>query len=261
MANYDNRPTYGAAVGRGAVDVVDQGLRAHMLRVYNYMTIGLVVTGAVAWAVVNTSLINLFYTVGPNGAVGMSALGWIALFAPLGLVFLLSAGISRMSVGTAQAVFWIYAALMGVSLAPILLIYTGASIAKVFFISAATFGALSLWGYTTSRGPDAVRVVPVHGLIGVIIASVVNIFLASSAVSFAISASNPNRYQSGSLKPKSTSSASCSTERVNTTADTTSPTANSKQETKAPRPWPSCSASTSPSSPSSTNPKSSTPEP
>src|SRR5882757_7087682 len=98
MANYENRPPYGTAVGRGAVDVIDQGLRAHMLRVYNYMTVGLVVTGGVAWAVVNTSLINLFYTVGPTG-YGLSALGWIALFAPLGLVFLLSAGIGRMSVG------------------------------------------------------------------------------------------------------------------------------------------------------------------
>jgi FtsH-binding integral membrane protein len=187
MANYDNRPPYGVAVGRGAVDVVDQGLRAHMLRVYNYMTVGLVVTGGVAWAVVNTSLINLFFTVNPSGSVGLSALGWIALFAPLGLVFLLSAGISRMSVGTAQAVFWIYAALMGISLAPILLVYTGASIAKVFFISAGTFGALSLYGYTTSRDLSAFGSFLFMGLIGIIIASLVNLFLASSAVSFAIS--------------------------------------------------------------------------
>jgi len=157
-----------------------------MLRVYNYMTVGLVVTGAVAWAVVNTSLINLFFTLSPTG-VGLSALGWIALFAPLGLVFLLSAGISRMSVGTAQAVFWIYAALMGISLAPILLVYTGASIAKVFFISAGTFGALSLYGYTTSRDLSAFGSFLFMGLIGVIIASLVNLFLASSAVSFAIS--------------------------------------------------------------------------
>ena len=186
MANYDNRPPYGVAVGRGATDVVDQGLRAHMLRVYNYMTVGLVVTGAVAWAVVNTSLINLFYTVNSTG-YGLSALGWIALFAPLGLVFLLSASIGRMSVGTAQAVFWLYAALMGISLAPVLLVYTGASVAKVFFISAATFGALSLYGYTTSRDLGPIGSFLFMGLIGVIIASVVNIFLASSAVSFAIS--------------------------------------------------------------------------
>jgi len=187
MANYDNRPPYGTAVGRGAVDVVDQGLRAHMLRVYNYMTIGLVVTGAVAWTVVNTALINLFFTINPSGYAGLSILGWIALFAPLGLVFWLSAGIGRMSVGTAQAVFWVYAALMGISLAPILLVYTGASIAKVFFISAATFGALSLYGYTTSRDLSPVGSFLLMGLVGVIIAAVVNIFLASSALSFAIS--------------------------------------------------------------------------
>ena len=187
MANYDNRPPYGVAVGRGATDVVDQGLRAHMLRVYNYMTGGLVLTGAVAWLVVNTSLITLFYTVNQAGYAGPSILGWIALFAPLGLVFWLSAGIGRMSLGTAQAVFWGYAALMGVSLAPILLIYTGASVAKVFFISAATFGALSLYGYTTSRDLSPIGSFLFMGLIGVIIASLVNIFLASSAVSFAIS--------------------------------------------------------------------------
>jgi FtsH-binding integral membrane protein len=188
MANYDNRPPYGTAVGRGTADVVDAGLRAHMVRVYNYMTIGLVVTGAVAWAVVNTSLINLFFSVNPAGYAGLSILGWIALIAPLGLVFWLSAGIGRMSVGTAQAVFWLYAGLMGISLAPILLIYTGASIAKVFFISAATFGALSLYGYTTSRDLGPIGSFLFMGLIGIIIASLVNIFLASSAVNFAISA-------------------------------------------------------------------------
>jgi FtsH-binding integral membrane protein len=187
MANYENRPGTGAAVGRGTVDVVDQGLRAHLLRVYNYMAIGLVVTGVVAWTVVNTSLINVFFTINQSGYAGLSALGWVALIAPLGLVFWLSAGISRMSVGTAQAVFWLYAGLMGISLAPILLIYTGASIAKVFFISAGTFGALSLYGYTTKRDLTPFGSFLFMGLIGVIIASVVNIFLASSAISFAIS--------------------------------------------------------------------------
>ena len=187
MANYENRPGYGTAVGRGAVGVVDAGLRAHMLRVYNYMTIGLVVTGVVAWAVVNTSLINVFFSIDARGYAGLSVLGWIALIAPLGLVFWLSAGIGRMSVGTAQAVFWLYAALMGVSLAPILLIYTGASIAKVFFISAATFGGLSLYGYTTSRDLTPFGSFLFMGLVGIIIASLVNLFLASGAVSFAIS--------------------------------------------------------------------------
>jgi len=186
MANYDNRPGSGTVYARGAVDVVDQGLRAHMLRVYNYMAIGLVVTGGVAWTVVNTSLINLFFTVDPTGGYGMSALGWVALLAPLALVFALSAGIGRMSVGTAQAVFWAYAALMGVSLAPIFLIYTGASIARVFFISAASFGALSLWGYTTSRDLSGYGSFLFMGLIGVVVASLINLFFASSALTFAI---------------------------------------------------------------------------
>ena len=123
-----------------------------MIRVYNYMTIGLVLTGAVAWVVANTAIGTMFFSATPRGYT-LSALGWVAFLAPLGLVFWLSFGIQRMSVSTAQAVFWGYAALMGLALAPILLIYTGASIARVFFISAATFGAISLWGYTTKPRP------------------------------------------------------------------------------------------------------------
>jgi FtsH-binding integral membrane protein len=186
MANYENEPRYGVAVGRGAVDVVDQGLRAHMLRVYNYMTIGLVITGLVAWATVNTPLGALFITMTATG-YSLTGLGWIAFLAPLGLVLWMSFGIQRMSVGTAQTVFWVYAALMGVSLAPILLIYTGASIAKVFFITAASFGALSLYGYTTTRDLTAYGSFLIMGLIGLIIASLVNIFLGSPAIDFAIS--------------------------------------------------------------------------
>jgi FtsH-binding integral membrane protein len=186
MANYDNGPRYGVAVGRGAVDAVDQGLRAHMLRVYNYMTIGLVITGLVAWATVNTPLGALFITQAATG-YSLTGLGWIALFAPFGLVLWMSFGIQRMSVGTAQTVFWVFATLMGISLAPILLIYTGASIAKVFFITAASFGALSLYGYTTTRDLTAYGSFLIMGLIGLIIAIVVNIFLASPALDFAIS--------------------------------------------------------------------------
>lgn len=187
MSNYENQPRYGGTVATGAAGAVDAGLRAHMLRVYNYMTLALVVTGAVAYAVANTSLGNLFFTFTTQGMT-LSALGWVALFAPLGLVMWLSFGIQRMSTGTAQLVFWAYAALMGVSLAPILLLYTGASIAKVFFISAASFGALSLWGYTTSRDLTGWGSFLFMGLIGVVIASLVNIFLASPAIDFAISA-------------------------------------------------------------------------
>ncbi len=186
MANYDNGSRYGVAVGRGGVDVIDQGLRAHMLRVYNYMAIGLGITGLVAWATINTSLGTLFISQSPTG-YGLTALGWVAFIAPIGLVFWMSFGINRMSVGTAQAVFWLYAGLMGVSLAPILLIYTSASVAKVFFITAATFGSVSLYGYTTSRDLSGMGSFLFMGLIGVILASVVNIFLGSPAIDFAIS--------------------------------------------------------------------------
>ncbi len=187
MANYDNQPAYGTTVARGAAGAIDQGLRAHMVRVYNYMTIGLVLTGAVAWAVANTSLGDIFFATTATGGFSLSMLGWVALIAPLGLVLLLSFGIQRMSVGTAQAVFWGYAAIMGVSLAPILLLYTGASVAKVFFITAGTFGAMSLWGYTTKRDLSAMGSFLMMGVFGLIIAMVVNIFLASAAVDFAIS--------------------------------------------------------------------------
>jgi FtsH-binding integral membrane protein len=151
------------------------------------MTIGLVLTGAVAWAVANTSLGTLFFTFTAGGGATLSIFGWVALIAPFALVLLLSFGINRMSTGTAQAVFWLYAAVMGVSLAPILMLYTGASVAKVFFITAATFGGMSLWGYTTRRDLSGIGSFLIMGLFGLIIAMVVNIFLASPAVDFAIS--------------------------------------------------------------------------
>lgn len=186
MANYENQPRYGGAVARGADVAIDAGLRAHMLRVYNYMTIGLVLTGVAAYVVVNTNLRDLFFDFGVNGA-GLTALGWIAFIAPLPLVMVLSFGIQRMSVGTAQLVFWGYAIIMGISLSPILLLYTGASVAKTFFITAATFGSMSLWGYTTKTDLTGMGRFLIMGVIGLVIAMVVNIFLQSSAVDFAIS--------------------------------------------------------------------------
>ncbi len=186
MANYDNQSRYGAAVSSGAAGVIDEGLRAHMIRVYNYMTIGLVLTGVIAWFVANTAIGTVFFSATARGYT-LSPLGWVAFLAPLGLVFWMSFGIQRMSVQTAQLVFWAYAALMGVSLAPILLIYTGASVAKVFFISAAAFGSLSLWGYTTSRDLTGWGSFLFMGLIGIVIAMIVNIFIGSAAVDFAIS--------------------------------------------------------------------------
>ena len=170
---------------------IDQGLRAHMLRVYNYMTMGLGVTGLMAYAVANVpALGQLFYQqVAVEGGVAMSPtiLGWVAIIAPLGLVFFLSARIARMSFSSAQTTFWIFAALMGISLASILWVYTGASIARVFFITAGTFGGMSLYGYTTKRDLTGWGSFLFMGLIGVIIASVVNMFIMSSALHFAIS--------------------------------------------------------------------------
>jgi FtsH-binding integral membrane protein len=188
MANYDNQSArYGSTVARGAEGVIDQGLRAHMLRVYNYMALGLVLTGVTAWAVANTSLGSLFFTTTATGGLAMTGLGWIAFLAPIGLVLVLSFGVQRMSVGTAQLVFWVYAALMGVSLATIFFAYTMASITQVFFVSAAAFGATSLWGYTTKRDLTSMGSFLFMGLIGIVIASIVNIFLGSSALGFAIS--------------------------------------------------------------------------
>jgi FtsH-binding integral membrane protein len=187
MANYENQPRYGGTVASGSVEAIDAGLRAHMIRVYNYMLIGLVLTGAVAWAVVSTPIGGLFVQQVDGYYAGLTMLGWAAFIAPIALVFWLSFGIHRMSTGTAQAVFWAYAALMGVSLAPILLIYTGTSVARVFFIAAATFGGVSLWGYTTQRDLSSVGSFLVMGLWGVFLSLIVNFWLQSSALGFAIS--------------------------------------------------------------------------
>jgi FtsH-binding integral membrane protein len=184
MAEYDNR-VRSTVTGAGAV-AIDEGLRAYMLRVYNYMLLGLALTGAMAWVTVNTPLGALFYQQTAAG-YQMLPLGWIALFAPLGLVFFLSFRIAHMSLATAQTVFWAYAGLMGISLAPILLMYTGASVAQVFFVTAATFGAMSLWGYTTKRDLTGFGSFLFMGLIGILIASVVNIFLQSGMMSLVIS--------------------------------------------------------------------------
>ena len=168
---------------------LDQGLRSHMLSVYNYMTSGVLLTGISAYLLANTSLRDVFFAesmVRP-GHFAPNLLGMIAMFAPLGLALFFGMRIHKMSVATAQAVFWVFAAVMGVSLASILLQYTGASVARVFFISAASFGGLSLYGYTTKRSLSGFGSFLIMGLIGLLVASIVNIFLASSALQFAIS--------------------------------------------------------------------------
>jgi len=187
MADYDNRVLRGTAADVGAFDA---GLRAYLLRVYNYMLVGLVLTGATAWLTANTAFGELFIqqrVVNGQLAVGLTLLGMIALFAPIGLVLLLSFRINKMSVSAAQTTFWIYAGLMGIGIAPVLLVYTGASVAEVFFITAATFGAMSLWGYTTQRDLSGFGSFLFMGLIGIIIASVVNMFIGSSMIQFMVS--------------------------------------------------------------------------
>src|SRR6266404_3516555 len=167
--------------------VIDEGLRAYMLRVYNYMLLGLALTGGAAWFTANTpAFLRLFFQQTAGGYT-MAPLGWVVLFAPLGLVMLLGWRIQQMSLGAAQATFWVYAGLMGISLTPILLLYTGASVAQVFFITAATFGAMSLWGYTTKRDLSAFGSFLFMGLIGIIIASLVNMFLQSGMMQWIIS--------------------------------------------------------------------------
>ena len=150
MADFDNRLVRGATT---VADTMDAGLRAHMLRVYNYMVGALALTGAVAYVVANTpALLNLFYreVLTANGAALSPTLaGWVVMLAPLALVFFLSFRIMQMSQAAAQATFWAYAALVGASLASILIVYTGASVAMTFFVTAGTFGTMSLWGYTT----------------------------------------------------------------------------------------------------------------
>ena len=157
---------------------IDQGLRSYMLRVYNYMGGALAVTGIVAWFS-QGFVAQLAQTHSP--------LMYLLIFAPLGFVLVLSFGIQRMSLGAAQATFWGYAAVMGLSMSTIFLVYTMTSIAQMFFITAATFLAMSLWGYTTKRDLAGMGHFLFTGLIGIVIASVVNIFLRSPGLYFAIS--------------------------------------------------------------------------
>jgi hypothetical protein len=158
---------------------IDVGLRAHMLRVYNYMASGVALTGIVAYAVASSP--DLMQ------AIFGTPLAWVVMLAPLAFVLVLSFGINRLSLFATQALFWTFAAAMGLSLSTIFVVYTGESIARVFFITAASFGALSLYGYTTKRDLSAFGSFLFMGLIGIIIASVVNWFLQSSGLQFAIS--------------------------------------------------------------------------
>jgi FtsH-binding integral membrane protein len=185
-------PQFGAYPQASAATtaVFDAGLRAYMLRVYNWMASGLLLTGVVAFAIANTSLLDAFYPLvqTPFGfAHHPTALAMIAMFAPLAFVLVLSLGVNKLSTSTAQALFWVFCAAMGASLVNIFLIYTQESIVRVFFITAATFAATSLYGYTTKADLSRFGSFLMMGLFGIIIASLVNLFFASSALQFAIS--------------------------------------------------------------------------
>ena len=197
MANYDQQPTrYGtASVGREAAGI-DQGLRSYMLSVYNYMALGLAVTAIFALGTFQLAfsteptqyqitqslyLTNIGYTLFASG------LQWVLMLAPLGIVFFLGFRIQKMSLGAVQMTFWAFAALFGISLSTIFATYTSTSIVQVFLITAVTFGAMSLWGYTTKRDLTGMGNFLIMGVIGIFIAMIVNLFLASSALGFAIS--------------------------------------------------------------------------
>ena len=175
---------YGQTTTAQGGAVIDEGLRAYMLRVYNLMALALAVTGVASLGTAvlaqsSPAFAQLLY---------VSPLKWVVMFAPLALVFFLSFRIQSMSLGTAQATFWGYAALLGVSLSSIFLVFTGQSIVQTFFVTAAAFGALSLYGYTTKRDLSGWGSFLFMGVIGIIIAAIVNIFLQASALQFAISA-------------------------------------------------------------------------
>lgn len=187
MADLRNYQTRVSPSGAQAGAVIDQGLRAHMLKVYNLMALGLAITGIAAFGAFQFAFADGQLTAFGQ-AIYLSPLKWVIMLAPLAMVFFLSFRINSMSVSAAQTTFWVYAALMGLSLSSIFLIYTGQSIVQVFFVTAASFGALSLFGYTTKRDLSAMGSFLIMGLFGLIIASIVNIWLNSPGLDFAISA-------------------------------------------------------------------------
>jgi uncharacterized protein len=204
MAQFDNRTAQAGGVARPATGVMDEGLRAYMLRVYNYMAAGVALTGLVSlflYSIATTvdpamaamvggkaAKVGKVYLTTVGATLYMSPLKWVIMFAPLAMCFLLGFGANRMSVGATQLAFWVFAALVGASLSVIFLVYTQTSIARIFFITSAAFGALSLWAYTTKKDLSGWGTFLFMGLIGIIIASIVNIWLASPALMFAVSA-------------------------------------------------------------------------
>ena len=190
-----NRQNIQSKVRAAETHVIDEGLRAYMLKVYNYMASGVLLTGIVSLVLFQLSGGNNIQ-ITSSGFSGLTSIGnalynsalmWIVMLAPLGVVLYMSFGIAKMSSSKAQTTFWIFAALMGASLSSIFLIYTQLSITRVFFITAGTFGAMSIYGYTTKKDLTRLGSFLMMGLFGIIIASIVNIFLKSSAMYFVIS--------------------------------------------------------------------------
>jgi FtsH-binding integral membrane protein len=192
MSNFDRNyaPFRGVATDRAVA--YDMGLRAHMIRVYNYMAGGVALTGVVAWLTYQMAVV----TNASGAIVGFTPFGhalfgtplmWLVVLAPLGLVFFMSFRIASIEASTARLLFFIYAGSIGLSLATVFMVYTATSITRVFFISAAAFGALSLYGYTTTRSLDAMRSFLFMGLIGLLLAMLVNVFLGSSMLQWMIS--------------------------------------------------------------------------
>ena len=168
---------------------VDEGLRQYMMRVYNYMAGGLCITALAAYLIMShPALAGLFFTMSPSGyIVGMSALGWIALFAPFIMVFAFGWVLNRGSARQVQATFWGFAAIMGIAITPTVLAYTGASVTRIFLITAAMFGAMSIYGYTTKKDLTSMGSFLIMGVWGIIIAMLVNLFLQSPGLYYALS--------------------------------------------------------------------------
>jgi len=179
---------YGAVSAAEAAQI-DVGLRQYMLRVYNYMASGLLLSGIVALLVNNTGLQSLFFQASEaGGRPGYTGLGLIAVFAPIGIILAMSFGAQKMKVSTLQILYWVFVATMGVGLSTVLMIYTGDSVIRVFFITAIAFSALSMYGYVTKRDLGPVGTFLIMGLVGLLIAIVVNVFMQSPMMQFVISA-------------------------------------------------------------------------
>jgi FtsH-binding integral membrane protein len=204
MSDYNRNiaaTAYDRPLSQAEAAAIEVGLRAYMLRIYNYMVLGLAITGFAALGIYMLSVTGdasaamqgirplragVYLT--PIGyAMFVSPLKWVVILAPLAMIFVISFGIERLSASAAHALFWLFAALIGLSLGSIFLVYTHTSIVRVFFITAASFGALSLWGYTTQRDLSGFGSFLIMGLFGVILASLVNLFMQSSAMQFVIS--------------------------------------------------------------------------